>query len=193
MARKQITDFGTASIRSTVGVNLSAVDQDASEPADSEPAEGVFVAVKLKTKNPTNNREQYWAVAKRAKAEHEAVAAALFPHFAKRSALANGCVVTLTRLSAGELDDDGLRAAMKSVRDAVAIWLWGGKKGQRDNDARGRWRYEQLKCDRGEFGITISIQPRREEDDPQVVQNRLRAENEALRKRVAELEANQGA
>jgi hypothetical protein len=51
--------------------------------------------------------------------------------------------VTLTRLGGKAMDDDGLRAALKHVRDAVAMWLVGGTPGERDNDDRITWAYYQ--------------------------------------------------
>ena len=62
------------------------------------------------------------------------------------------CVVKMTRLSAGILDDDGLRAALKSVRDGIADSM-----DIADNDPRVQWAYDQAKCKRGEFGVKIEI------------------------------------
>lgn len=119
----------------------------------------VCVTVPVKTKNPTNGREQWYVVARRAKKEHEAVFAALFPVVdeATRLAFAAGCTVTLTRCSAGTFDDDGLRAALKHVRDAVAVKLFGGKIGQRDSGGHVTWEYRQLKTGRGVAGVVVSI------------------------------------
>lgn len=72
-------------------------------------------------------------------------------------------VVWLTRLSPGTLDDDGLRAALKSVRDGVADAL-----GIKDNDPRVRWEYAQEKTKRftagrlpaNKYAVRISIEPR---------------------------------
>lgn len=62
------------------------------------------------------------------------------------------CVVTLTRCSAGTLDDDNLRGALKAVRDGVADRLRVD-----DADPRVRWQYAQEKCKRGEFGVRVDI------------------------------------
>ena len=64
------------------------------------------------------------------------------------------CVVTMTRLSPGELDDDNLRSAMKGARDGIADRL-----GVQDNDKRVEWRYEQEKCRRGDYGVRVEICP----------------------------------
>jgi hypothetical protein len=63
------------------------------------------------------------------------------------------CVVTFTRLSAGELDDDNLAGSCKAVRDGVADWL-----GVDDRDKRVQWRYSQGRCPRGHFGVNVRIE-----------------------------------
>jgi hypothetical protein len=60
-------------------------------------------------------------------------------------------VVTLTRLSPGELDDDNLRPALKSVRDGVADAL-----DVDDRDKRVRWEYYQRK--QKAWGVEIRIE-----------------------------------
>jgi hypothetical protein len=65
------------------------------------------------------------------------------------------CTVTLTRISAGELDDDNLAGSLKSVRDGVTDAL--GLKS--DRDPRVHWRYAQQKCKRGSFGVRVHIEP----------------------------------
>lgn len=62
-------------------------------------------------------------------------------------------VVELVRLSAGTLDDDGLRSATKSVRDGVAKWL-------RIDDGdveRLRFKYGQELCKRGEYAVRVTV------------------------------------
>lgn len=61
--------------------------------------------------------------------------------------------ITLTRRSAGELDDDAVGAALKSVRDQVAAILGV----ENDRDPRYRWTYRQEKSRRGVFGVNIEI------------------------------------
>lgn len=63
------------------------------------------------------------------------------------------CAVTLTRYSAGTLDDDNLRSALKAVRDGIADRL-----GVDDNDARVEWKYEQAACKRGTYGVSVEIE-----------------------------------
>lgn len=62
-------------------------------------------------------------------------------------------VVELTRLSAGVLDDDAVPGACKAVRDALAAWLGVDDK-HRD---RVRYRYEQAKCAKGEYGVLVRV------------------------------------
>ncbi len=62
------------------------------------------------------------------------------------------CVVTMTRLSSGTLDDDNLRSALKGCRDGIA-----DKLGVDDADPRIVWRYGQEKCKRGEYGVRVAV------------------------------------
>lgn len=64
------------------------------------------------------------------------------------------CVVTMTRMSAGELDDDNLQGACKAIRDGIA-----DAYGLADNDAGFQWRYHQERVKRGRFGVRIQIEP----------------------------------
>ena len=124
-------------------------------------ADGITVTVPVRTKNPTNTREQWWAVARRAKAEHAAVFAALAPHAGARPALAAGCRVELTRVSCGRVDRFNLGATLKGVIDAVAMWLLGGTPGRHDEDPRIEWAEpKQLRSGRNVFGVIVTIRPR---------------------------------
>ena len=64
-------------------------------------------------------------------------------------------VITLTRVSAGALDDDNLQGAMKAVRDGVADAFH-----LADNHPGLSWRYAQEKCKHGQFGVRIRIEVR---------------------------------
>ncbi len=63
-------------------------------------------------------------------------------------------IVTLTRLSSGQLDDDNLRGSLKSVRDGIADAF------NEDDSERSRLRfvYAQEKCKRGAFGVKVRIE-----------------------------------
>lgn len=103
------------------------------------------VELPLRTKGPNGGHEHWRTVHKRRKAERR-MAAALCPR------MALPCTVRLTRLSAGELDDDNLRGALKAVRDGCADAL-----GVDDRDPRVRWEYGQARCKRGEFGVQVEV------------------------------------
>ncbi|NLA68297.1 MAG: hypothetical protein GX856_08670 [Gammaproteobacteria bacterium] len=106
---------------------------------------GAAVELPLRTLGP-NGSHGHWSVLARRRKSERRTAAALCP------AHALPCVVRLTRLSAGELDDDNLRGALKGVRDGVADRL-----GVDDRDPRVRWEYGQAKCKRGEYGVLVEI------------------------------------
>lgn len=62
--------------------------------------------------------------------------------------------VTLTRISPGVVDDDGLAGGtMKAVRDEVAAWI-----GIDDGHARIRWSYEQQGCPLRMFALRIDVE-----------------------------------
>jgi hypothetical protein len=111
--------------------------------------------------NPTNARTNWQGRSRVAKMQRSSTWAALFDKPAEtREALALGCTVTLTRISAGKLDSDNLQAAMKSFRDVVAAWLFGGQIGQRDGDERVTWVYRQERGKPRQNGARIEIETR---------------------------------
>jgi hypothetical protein len=65
------------------------------------------------------------------------------------------CVVTLTRLSAGTMDDDGLAGSCKGLRDGIAEAL-----GIDDGSSAVKWNYAQAKCPRGQHAVRVHIQRR---------------------------------
>jgi hypothetical protein len=100
----------------------------------------------LRTVSEMNVRTHWSARAKRMKTARR-TAAALCP------ASALPCTVTMTRHSAGTLDDDNLRSALKGVRDGIADRL-----GVDDASPAVEWRYEQAKAKRGEYAVHIRIE-----------------------------------
>jgi hypothetical protein len=60
--------------------------------------------------------------------------------------------VKLVRISAGELDDDNVRGALKAVRDEVAAWI-----GLDDRDPLIAFTYGQEKVERGTAGVRVEI------------------------------------
>lgn len=73
--------------------------------------------------------------------------------------------VTLTRLSPGTLDEDGIDDALKNVRDGVADWL--GLKNDRDN--RLTWAYAQERSAASVHKVRIEIADLGPGDDRRVV------------------------
>lgn len=100
----------------------------------------------LKTVSESNMREHWAAKASRVKRQRQVARV-----MTKASALP--ATVTLTRYSAGTLDDDNLRGALKAVRDGIADAF-----GVPDNDPRIRFAYAQAKAKRGEFGVQVRIE-----------------------------------
>ena len=92
------------------------------------------------------NMREHWAVKAKRTRTNRRIARLLCP------VVALPVTVTLTRHSAGELDDDNLRGALKAVRDGIADAF-----GVPDNDPRLRFEYEQAKCARGHYGVFIEI------------------------------------
>lgn len=107
---------------------------------------GVAVVLPLKTVSALNGSHSHWrTVATRRKRERR-TAMLMCPQTVLP------CVVRLVRLSAGTLDDDNLRAALKSVRDGIADRL-----GVADNSPLVRWDYGQERCKRGEYAVRVEI------------------------------------
>lgn len=101
----------------------------------------------IKTVNPLNGQHGHWrkTAARRKRERH--TAAIMVPAYKLPA------VVTLTRLSAGTLDDDAVPAAMKSIRDGIC-----DKVGIPDNDPRIRFVYAQERCKRGSYGVRVEIE-----------------------------------
>lgn len=104
----------------------------------------------LRTVSEMNVRTHWATRAKRMKTARR-TAAALCP------TASLPCVVTMTRHSAGTLDDDNLRSALKAVRDGIADRL-----GVDDASPAVQWRYEQAACKRGTYGVSVEIEEKGE-------------------------------
>jgi len=123
--------------------------------------DGVSVVAYVKTPNPLNGRVHWRVQSRRVKAIHAAVWAALFDvPAAVRGRLATGCTVTMTRVSAGQVDSDNLQGCLKPVRDTVAVWLLDGAIGAMDSDPRISWECGQERGKRGVHCVRIEIEPR---------------------------------
>jgi hypothetical protein len=112
----------------------------------------ILVTVPLHTVNESNSHTHWRMRAKRASTARHVVTLALNAT-AKPSDVRFPCVVWLTRMSMGTLDDDGAASACKATRDAVAAWL-GVDDGEVDKVAFG---YSQAKCGRGQHSVRIEI------------------------------------
>lgn len=108
---------------------------------------GIFLP--LRTINPLNGTTDRWGKIRRAK-EHRGIVAAAVRAAGFGPGTASPIQVTLIRYSPGELDSDGLSAAMKNVRDGVADAL-----GINDRDPRCRWTCRQTKAPG--YGVRIQI------------------------------------
>ena len=113
--------------------------------------------VPIRTVSEMNNAGRgHWILRhKRFTAQKAAVTLACDTLMPPRKHVIYPCVVRLTRISAGTLDDDGLRSALKAVRDAIAKWL-----GVDDGDvSRVQYQYEQELCKRKEYGVRVTVMP----------------------------------
>jgi hypothetical protein len=110
--------------------------------------------IPIKTVNESNTtRQGAWrARSKRSKANRSSARLhASAAHHGPRVKLP--CVITMTRLSAGTLDDDGLRSALKATRDGIADWL-----GVDDGDVDlVRFKYEQESAPRKTYAVRVTV------------------------------------
>jgi hypothetical protein len=116
------------------------------------------VAVRIRTKC-SNEREHHFARHRRVQSEYAALETVLAPHDMKREKLATGCMVKLTRIGR-RVDDDNLRGYLKHCRDFVAQWLLSGRMGERDNDSKIEWLYDQRNLGQNVFGVVVAIEPK---------------------------------
>ena len=113
--------------------------------------------VHVKTHNPLNGRRSWQAEHSASKKQINAVWASLVEYSRYATFFAQGCMVVLTRCSAGQLDGDNLQAALKHIRDGVAQWLFGGEVGRHDDNPKVVWKYEQEKAKRGQHFVRIAF------------------------------------
>jgi hypothetical protein len=100
-----------------------------------------------KTPNPTRGSQGSWRASSARRKKQRRDANYLTPRRMQVPA-----IVLMTRLSSGELDDDNLRPALKSIRDGIADAL-----GIDDRDPSVRWEYAQARCKRGDEGVRVRI------------------------------------
>lgn len=126
---------------------------------------GIMVRLDLHTTNPLNGSRGNTMVAHAIKArqrarERDTARAMVMAALGRQGLHGRGpalapWVVRLTRISAGTMDDDGLAASNKGVRDGIAAAL-----GIDDGDrARLRFVYGQRKGKRGEHAVEVLLMP----------------------------------
>lgn len=112
-------------------------------------AQPLTFTMPLRTVNELNVREHHMARARRARRERES--AVLHMWHLRHAWPSLPVTVALTRLGPKTLDDDGLRAALKHVRDGIA-----DAYGCDDSDkAPITWAYAQEKS--RDYGVRITI------------------------------------
>lgn len=67
-------------------------------------------------------------------------------------------VITLTRISPRQLDDDNLAASQKAIRDGVADFLAGAYGAGDDRQAGVRWRYGQRRGLPHTYAVEVTIE-----------------------------------
>lgn len=114
--------------------------------------------IPIQTVNPNNGSQGrskaavYAKATKRKRERHATRACFLAACNGEQWRLEPPYTVTLTRHGAGAMDDDGLAAALKSVRDQIADEL-----GVNDGGPAIRFVYAQRKCKRGTFSVHVWI------------------------------------
>lgn len=110
----------------------------------------------VKTINESNNSHGHWsAKAARRASQRTAVWASMSGKPLPELPI----TVTLTRISAGELDaHDNLRGSLKAVVDQIAE-----QYGIADKDKRIDWQYAQEKAKRGTHAVRVRIESRNQE------------------------------
>ena len=114
----------------------------------------------IRTTNPLNGGFGNTRVAAIIKAKHRAAHRNVTRMYVIAEMKARGlspcdlvpCVVSLTRTSAGKMDDDGLAASCKGIRDGIADALH-----INDGGRFVRWLYAQRKGPQKHFAIEVRI------------------------------------
>lgn len=127
----------------------------------------ISVTVPVRLYSEANERIHWAALAKRKKAQKEAVGWALKAH--KRPA-AERMTVLITRIGPRRLDDDNLANGAKALRDAIASWA-----GIDDGSERIRWVYDQTTGSRlaggaNEYAVNVVINWSEKCDAPSAVE-----------------------
>lgn len=115
----------------------------------------IEVTLPIRTPNPSNGSQFSWTKVRQRKQQRGTACIMTKVQLNRQPQLFSyPIIVTLIRVSAGELDSDGLQAALKSVRDGIADAF-----GEDDSErSRLRFVYQQEKCKRGAFGVKVRIE-----------------------------------
>lgn len=116
-------------------------------PRSEEPGR-VEVRINVRLVAEVNDRRGWAARARRAKAQREAVRAALSGH---RVPAGPRWTVTITRESPGLPDDDNVTGSAKHVRDAIGAWLGTGDA----PTAPVRWVTQHAQTKRGHSVLVV--------------------------------------
>jgi crossover junction endodeoxyribonuclease RusA len=119
----------------------------------------VTAKVPVKLVNGLNTREHWAPKAKRARDQRRAATAAMIharPRWVFDCDLAAAgdppITITITRRGGRRMDDDGLTASAKHVRDGIADWL-----GIDDGDPRLTWVVRQDGAPRGQHWVDVEV------------------------------------
>jgi hypothetical protein len=117
----------------------------------------LWFALPLRVVNPLNTREHWAKRAKRTAAQRAAVTLQLKLGPIRPPPLP--LAVTFTRLAPRPFDDDGLAAAFKGMRDAVAAFY---DCDDGPKETRLRWRYEQKRGEPRQYAVEVRLEPQHE-------------------------------
>ena len=121
----------------------------------------LIVSIPMRTRNPNNGSQGVSRAAAMGRArEHAKQKQTVFLHVVsamRKSGLGRmdllPAVVTLTRVSAGYMDGDGLAASLKWARDGIAHCL-----GVDDGGSMIQWVYAQQKSGRNHHEVMVKIE-----------------------------------
>lgn len=109
------------------------------------------ITLPIKTENPLNGSHGRWFGPAKKRREQRGVVMLALRRFRDRGRPTR---VTFVRLSAGEMDGDGLQASCKALRDGVADAF-----GCDDSKKSGIvWEYAQERCKRGQYWVRIELE-----------------------------------
>ena len=110
----------------------------------------IILTLSCRVKSEANSRDHWTVKRRRAEIQSDALYLALAGSGLTSHQPPLPVVVTWRRIGWQEMDDDNLRSAFKSLRDAIAKWL-GCDDGDR---AAVEWRYEDVP---GEPGVVVTV------------------------------------